>query len=107
MHINGVSLSYGALAVGTVYIGHQLYRNKRLLEEKKEIISKAGFTTTISTAVTAGGMLAYKVQNPSYLKSSAYIESLNDEQLASLSSMLDEKINTIENTAEKQLVKKL
>ncbi len=108
MHLSGASLSYGTLAAGAAYVGGQLYINrKRKGETNKEILSRYGLSTSVSTAITAGGMLAYKVQNPTYLKASAYIESLNDEQLASLESMLDNKINNIENTNEKQLVKKL
>jgi len=108
MHLSGASLSYGTLAAGAAYVGGQLYINRvRRGETNKEILSRYGLSTSVSTAITAGGMLAYKVQNPTYLKASAYIESLNDEQLASLESMLDNKINSMDNTNAKQLVKKL
>lgn len=68
--------------------------------------------TTIATGATTTVVSAYSVGRQSAQRNaSAYIESLNDQQLASLVEMLDEKEQTMSNVenleVSKQMIKKL
>ena len=63
-----------------------------------------GVTTTVVSAYSAGRQAAHQT-------ASAYVESLNDQQLASLVEMLDEKEKTMSDVTSleesKQMVKRI
>lgn len=112
MIISGDSLFGGTTVAGVGYGAYKLC-NHTIVNGKfvKANAIKPG-VTSIATGATTTVASAYSVGRQSAQRNaSAYIESLNDQQLASLVEMLDEKEQTMSNVenleVSKQMIKKL
>ena len=104
---------FGSLTIfGVGYAGYKtskyVLKNGKIQKDKLKNVGTSslvtGVTTTFFTSYSVGRQLAYKTAN-------AYIESLDDKELATLEIMLEEKEKSMDVANElvdsKQLIKKL
>lgn len=110
--ISGESLFGSTTIVGAGYAAFRVCDSTIVNGKINKDGVKGYGKTTIATGVTTSLATAYNAgENSQKVTASAYIESLNDQQLASLVEMLDAKEKTMSNVANtevsKQMIKKL
>ena len=112
MIISGNSL-FGSTTVAGVGYGAYKLCDSTIINHKfdKDRAMKPGITS-IATGVTTTVVSAYSAgRQASHQTASAYVESLNDQQLARLVEMLDEKEKTMSDVTSleesKQMVKRI
>ena len=96
MVISGNSLLGGTTVAGVGYGAYRLCDNTIVNGKFDKLRAVKPGMTSIVTGVTTSIASAYSVgRQASHQTASAYVESLNDQQLASLVEMLDEKEKTM------------